>query len=165
MATAVVRVEGADALADGLRRTQKNAANAIRGSNRDVARQVRDWSRAAAQGGTGLQRRMAGGIGSRATTANAQLTVRNTVRAPGATVAFWGAKRRSGWYAAERYASSATAQHPPWVGNTWAAATPGQGPHVLNDVLAARADEIGVMYLDGQWESLERALPRTVRAR
>lgn len=160
-----LEVKGANELSAALRQAQKNTNKELARSNRMVARQTREWSRAAASSGTPLQRRAAGGIGSSAGAKNAKLTVRSTARAPMAPPAFWGKGGRSGWYAADRYAASTGRQHPQWVGNSWKAGVRGQGPYVLNDVLADREAEIGDLYLDGQWEAIERALPSSLRRR
>jgi len=101
---------------------------------------------------------MAGGIGASATSTAATLTVRNTARSPAATVAFFGAKRRTGWYADGRF-DDRSRQHPEWIGDNWKVATRGQGPHVINDMLVARLDEIKRLFMAGQMAVLTGATP------
>jgi len=62
-------------------------------------------------------------------------------------VAFWGAKRHTGWYGKSRYRAS-PAQHPKWVGNSWDAAVHGQGPYAINDALADNLPDIIDQYVN-----------------
>lgn len=75
-----------------------------------------------------------------------------------ANVAFWGAKKRTGWYAARRYAHS-TRQHPSWVGNTWEAAVAGQGPYAINAALAAELQRFLGLYGQMIDDLAHRAFP------
>lgn len=152
-----IRVEGAAALSRALREFPSVSRRELRRSNLEVSRRAREWGRGAAARGTRLEAKMAGGIGAGATQKQAYLSVRNTARAPGATVAFWGAKKRTGWYAAERYADSAARQHPRWVGANWTAAKRGQGPYVINDMLADRLVHLQRIYWDGQVRAVQQA--------
>lgn len=151
-----VRLEGADRLAAALARYPAASRVELRKSNLKVARRAREVTRAGAGRAGRMQAKMAGGIGSAASSKNAQLTVRNTARAPGAQAAFYGAKRRAGWYAAERYADSRGRQFPEWIGNRWRVAQAGEGPYGINDTLASELPELRRMYMDGQWEVLLR---------
>lgn len=150
-----VEVKGADLLARSLAKASKDQQKAVAASNRKVARYARDQGRDRARSGTKQQRKMAGGIGSRASKNDARLTIKNTKGAPGAQGAFYGAKGRSGWYANPRYAESTGRQFPQWVGNSWPIATKGQGPQPINDMLADELPKIGDMYLEGAWDALK----------
>lgn len=59
-----------------------------------------------------------------------------------ANAAFWGAKGRSGWYAAGKYANSATPQFPEWVGNSWDVGELGQGPYAINPTIHHDMEQI-----------------------
>ncbi len=60
-------------------------------------------------------------------------------------VAFWGAKKKTGWYAKPQFADG-PAQHPPWVGNSWEVAVHGQGPYAINAALADDLPDIMKQY-------------------
>lgn len=154
-----VVVQGAPELARALAKADRDAGKALAASNRALARTERDVIRTRARSGTRQQQRMAGGIGSRASRTSASISVRNTAGAPGATATFWGQKGKFGWYANPRYRESPP-QGPAWVGNSWTVATRGQGPHVINETLAERIDDIGDRFLTDQFALLERHIPR-----
>lgn len=94
----------------------------------------------------GIQAKAAGAIKGRATQREARLQINksNSKRNPTAfaNIAFWGAKKRTGWYAFEKYGESTTRQHPPWVGNTWELMNPTEGPYALNAALARYSDDL-----------------------
>lgn len=156
MAAGGVRVEGAEALARALRQYPAASKKEMRKSNLQVSRRGREWARSAARSGTPLQSRMAQGIGAQANSRQAFLTVRNTASAPGATVAYFGTKRRIGWYAAARYRNSPP-QFPPWVGNRWRAASRNEGPYAINAMLADRLGDLQRLYFSGQISAIQRA--------
>lgn len=152
-----VRVEGAKELAAALKRFPAVSKRELARSNRSVARKGRGYARQGAERKGPVQRKMAKGIGSTANAKQAALTVRNTPSAPGATVAFYGAKRRTGWYAAPQYRASTARQHPPWIGTAWTPAVRGQGPYGINDALAEHIGDLQRDYYRGQWEVLVRS--------
>lgn len=145
-------------LAKALERGSKDQAKAVAAANRKTGRHVRDWTRDAARSGTDQQRKMAGGIGTRASKSDVRLTVKNTKGAPGATSAFYGQKGKFGWYGKPQYRDSPP-QGPQWVGNSWTVAVKGQGPHVINDVLAEREPEISDLYLTEAFNALTDPIP------
>lgn len=144
--TDAVRVEGAAGLARGLDQAAKDQRRALAAANRSLGRDVRGWARADATAGTGQQRRMAGGIGTKADARSVSLTVKNTKGAPGAQGAFYGAKR--------------FAQFPPWVGTGWSAGDRNAGPQPINTTLADRGTEIAERFLAESFKSLERIPPK-----
>jgi hypothetical protein len=73
---------------------------------------------------TGIRVRIAGGAG-----------------VPFALGAFWGAKKRTGWYARARYRRSTGRQFDRWVGNTWEVGGPG-GPYALNPAIRAQLPKV-----------------------
>lgn len=94
----------------------------------------------------GVWARNASAIQPRATARAGSIRVKpskgRNSRTAGAKVAFWGSKKRTGWYAEERFNEIKTVQHPPWVGNTWKAGVKGQGPYAINDALADYGPEL-----------------------
>ena len=96
-------------------------------------------SRAASMGG--VHRRAAPAIKGYANKMNARVGVSPGAKTRMANVAFWGAKRHTGWYANARY-SDGPAQHPAWVGNTWDVGVPGGGPYAINATVAAMTPTI-----------------------
>ena len=73
--------------------------------------------------------------------------------------AFWGAKKRTGWYADPRYRKSKR-QHPIWVGNSWQAGAKGQGPYALNDAIADNRDRIFELFSDAVYKASDGALSK-----
>ena len=112
---------------------------------RRVHKTIADRGAALAQGFAsgmgGVQAKAAGAIRGRANQRSARIGVAGGRGSPMANVAFWGAKRHSGWYAAARYSDSPP-QHPPWVGNSWEPAVFGQGPYAINPALARYLPEL-----------------------
>ena len=150
----------ADGLAEliaGLKASSQGLGREQRKANKRVAEEVSEWARSAARSGTRQQVRAAGAIKPRSTQSTARLAISG---GPGyAKAAFWGMSRRTGWYAAERYRDSQARQAPPWVGNSWTAGVAGQGPHVINDAIAAHVDEVEALYAAGYESALKAAFP------
>ena len=116
----------------------------LRRVHAQIARRGQALSRGYAEGMGGVQAKAAGTIKGRGNQRQASIYVQG-MRGLG-NVAFWGAKRHTGWYANPRY-SDGPAQHPPWVGNTWDAAVHGEGPYAINEALADHLDDILDQYL------------------
>lgn len=128
---------------DGLKEIHKEVAAAAASAAQSEARMM-----------GGLQGKAASRIKGRGTDRAARVVVSKTKTTPYAYTAFWGQKKRSGWYAWGRYANAAASQHPEWVGNTWDVAVKGQGPYAINDALAENLDAI----LDIYKEKLQQLL-------
>lgn len=77
---------------------------------------------------------------------------------PQANATFWGAKKHTGWYGAEKYRGSAGRQHPTWVGAGWEVGGPG-GPYAINQTIAARMETILGDFVDGIDDIARRAFP------
>lgn len=107
-------------------------------------------SQATAQGLGGVQAKAASKIKGSGTLTGASITVSGI-----GNVAFWGAIKRTGWYAAPKYAKSPR-QHPEWVGANWDVAVSGEGPYAINPTLAAHMDE----YLDDFGEGIDELAAR-----
>lgn len=112
-------------------------------------------ARSGAAGGTPLQHKMAGAIRPKATASGAGVRLARTGAWKASGTAFWGINRRIGWFARSRY-NGYEAKHqklPVHVGNTWTAATRGEGPHRVNDALAANVTK----YVDKLGDAIEAA--------
>jgi hypothetical protein len=104
------------------------------------------------------QSRLHGASASKNIKASAGLTgisiiVSNTSAVPWTLADIWGAKKRTGWYAAERYEGGAP-QHPPWVGNSWTVGSRGEGPYGVNAAIADKLDEV----MDGWAEDIQQLM-------
>jgi hypothetical protein len=94
-----------------------------------------------AQGMGGIQAKASGAIVGRGDQRYARIGVSGGRGVPFANVAFWGAKRHTGWYAQAQYAASPP-QHPPWVGSDWEVGVMGQGPYAINPAIALYMPEL-----------------------
>lgn len=126
-------------------------------ANRQVAQKGAQMARNRAAAMGGVQTKAAGAIKGLGTQVNARIAV-NPSQAPMANVAFWGAKRHTGWYAAARYDES-RAQHPQWIGTSWDVAVDGEGPYAINAALAEGQEELAGFYGDAMDELTARAFP------
>ncbi len=115
--------------------------------HQQIARRADALSEAKARSMGGVQRKAASTIKGRGDQRSAKITI-SGMRGLG-NVAFWGAKKHTGWYAAPQYRGS-PAQHPRWVGSSWDVAVRGEGPYAINDALAENLDDI----LDQYWNML-----------
>lgn len=133
---------------------------ALRAVHRVIADEGAKRARARARGGTRLQARAASAIGGKATATSAAIGVFPSAHSDAmANVAFWGAKKHTGWYARFRYSDSETPQHPEWVGNTWDVATATGGPYAINAALHTYLPQLEDEYLDMIDNLARRAFP------
>ena len=111
----------------------------------------------------GVQRKAAAAIRGRGNQRDARIAIKpsNSKRNPTAmaNAAFWGAKKRTGWYAAGKFAGSTSQQHPEWVGNTWDVADKNGGPYAINVALARHLDDIQAAYTASIGRLVSRAFP------
>lgn len=124
----------------------------------NIATQGARDSRSAARGMGGVQRKAASAIGAKSTQRDAAVAVLPSGVDRMGAVAFWGAKRHTGWYAKPRYRNS-TRQHPVWVGNSWEAAVAGQGPYAINNAMARNLNRYLDLYLEMIDELAAKAFP------
>ncbi len=110
--------------------------------HKTIANQGAARARGVAAGMGGQQAKYARSIKGRATQTRASIGVFAGKTNPGAGAAFWGTKRRYGWYNWRRYQGTGAPQYKPWVGNTWQVAQFGQGPYAINPALAAYLPEL-----------------------
>lgn len=137
--------------------------------NREVKNAVVKWGREDLTRLGGVHRKSARGLTGWASQKSASAGVKPGGRYPWATVGVWGALKRTGWYAAPRYARRSImsrirrrksgTQHPAWVGADWQVGKKGEGPYGLNEAIADHVDEIAEMHRDGLLKVAARAFP------
>lgn len=115
----------------------------LRRVHKEIADRGAALSRAEASGMGGVQAAAASAIKGKANQREARVGVAPSGRVPFANVAFWGAKKHTGWYA---HVHSDRPQHPEWVGNSWDVAVAGQGPYAINTALAGYKPDIWEAY-------------------
>jgi hypothetical protein len=124
----------------------------LRKVNKTIADEAVALARSDAAERGGVWAKAAKAIRARATQNEARIAVRPGPKYPFALAAFWGMKRRTGWYGAKRFRGSGGHQHAPWVGASWRVAERGEGPYVINDALARYRPRL----LDRYAEMLDR---------
>lgn len=140
-----------------LREIDRELTKELRVINKKVADEAAAKAKDIASGMGGVQARAASAIRGKANQRDARIGVLATGRNAMANVAFWGAKRRTGWYSAGRYASSSTPQHPEWVGNSWDVGAAGQGPYAINEAINRNLDALLDIFRDGIEDLARRA--------
>lgn len=148
---AVVRVEGLAEFRKQLRELEdgKVFGRALAKGQREVAKKAAGWAQSEARGMGGAQAKFAKRIAGRATQAGARIEISKQE----ANAAFWGAKKRTGWFGHGRY-RGLDSQHDEWVGASWDVAARGEGPYAINRALADNLDEILDLYdkaMDDVW--------------
>lgn len=142
--TSGVQILGLKELRTELRKLEnpRQWTTALGKVQRDIAKQVAEWSRstAAGMGGPASHAPFTKAIVGRGTVTGARIQINN----PDAYAAFWGAKQRSGWNV-----GNSTPNLPRWVGNSWDVGVAGQGPYAINDTIADRMDDIVRAYREG----------------
>ncbi len=112
-------------------------------ANREVAKIAERVSQSSARSMGGIQAKAASAIRGSANARQARIQIKPSKgkRNPTAmaNVAFWGAERRTGWYATKKQGKP---QHPEWVGSSWEVADPNGGPYAINAALARHLDDI-----------------------
>lgn len=153
-----VQVLGLREFRAALRELDQRWDSAFSLAHQRIATQGANYARARARSMGGVQAKAASAIGGKHTTAQARVAVLPSAIDRMANVAFWGAKRHTGWYAKGRYRNSPD-QHPPWVGNSWEPMVAGQGPYAINEALAQHRDELLDEYLEAVTGIAQRAFP------
>lgn len=151
-----ITVEGLREFRRRLREVGPEFPKALALAHRDIAGIAARVSQAEARKMGGVQRKAASAIRGRGSQAKASLTIRPSKSARNANamanVAFWGAKKRTGWYAAGKFAGKGKTQHPEWIGNTWDVMDPTQGPYAINSALARYEGDL----MEALWAAFER---------
>ncbi len=138
-------VDGLKELDAGLASARKDLGRETRRAHKEVAAEVTPVARARAA----TESRQAARFASRITPRATQTYARIAVTSPG-IAAIAGAKKRTGWYAAEKYNASAGRQFPQWE--------PGI-PRPIQDALDSFGPRIEDLYLDAQARALSKAFP------
>jgi hypothetical protein len=133
-----VEVEGFREFKRELRAVDNEAPKSMRKAHRRIASYVQGKARSNAGAAGGVYAKARNQIRGNSSATEASIGVREKTVG---SVAFWGAKKRTGWYKAARYEES-TRQHPEWVGNTWDVGDRLQGPYVINYTIHEELDEI-----------------------
>lgn len=153
-------IEGYDEFRAALREFGAQWPKALRNINKRAADAARDFARQQALSMGGIWAAAAKAIVARANQYDARVGVNASSKTtPFGGAAFWGMKRRTGWYAYSRFKDSPKPQHPPWVGNTWKAASRTEGPYAINAALADHLDEILDIYSQEIESLMNEVLP------
>lgn len=140
-----IDVKGLKEFRKALRELGPEFPKALAQAHRNVAQIAERVSQAEARRMGGVQAKSAKAIRGRGNQRSARLAIRpsNSPRNPTAmaNVAFWGAKKRTGWYAKQNSPNGGQ-QHPTWVGAAWAVADPNAGPYAINVALHNNMDDI-----------------------
>lgn len=136
-------IQGVDALLAALKEMGPEWAKELKDAHKEVGERGAEWARWTAAGsGTRQQQAAMAAIKGSGRETEARIFISSAKRTAFAAAAFWGAKKRSGWFAASKYASSAAKQFSPWVGDSWSVAVAGEGPYAINPALAEHMDDI-----------------------
>lgn len=142
-----VEVKGLREFRRDLKQVSDDLPKEMRDFNKnEVAEPIARLAQVYAHGMGGVQAKAASAITGYATATQASVGFPSgSSNHPEAPVAFWGAKKHTGWYAAGWYSNSPK-QHPDWVGNSWQPGWRGQGPYAINDAVADAADDLPEKY-------------------
>jgi hypothetical protein len=155
MAQRGIDVKGLREFRTELKRVDAEFPKALRKVHKEIADDVADRAQNVASGMGGVRAKAAGAIRGYATQVQASVGVSGGGIA---NVAFWGALKRSGWYA-HIHSPGGRRQHPMWVGNSWEPGVAGQGPYAINDAIADKLPDIDESYLDAIEDLARSAFP------
>jgi hypothetical protein len=85
--------------------------------------------------------------------------VKTSTKPMSALAPVWGTKKRTGWFADERYDGSSKRNNPKWVGNDWKVGGP-DGPRGVNPAIADAEGEIMDAFVEAASSLIDRAFPR-----
>jgi len=130
VASGEVRIDGLRGLRKELKRLEdaRPWLKELTAANRDIARDVTGWSRAAAAAMGGQQAHFADALFGRATQTQARVEVAGQRSPKGkarANPAFWGRNSQGNW-----------------IGTSWDVGVSGEGPYAINETIARRYVEI-----------------------
>lgn len=137
MAASGVEVEGLAEFVAAVKAADAELAKAVAKGHREIAQFVSAEARKFAYGEGPMQGHFAAWITGRGD----QRAARLGLKGKQANAAFWGAKKRTGWYGRYRYKDSTGVQLPAWVGNSWEVGGE-DGPYALNPAIRFEKDEI-----------------------
>ena len=154
----VITVEGLREFRKALKEAGEQFPKELKAAHLDVAQIAARVSQSEARRMGGVQAKAASAIRGNGTATQARLIVKASKSKRNATamanVAFWGATKRTGFYARYKYNDSPKPQHKPWVGNDWEVMDPTKGPYAINAALAAHQGDI--------YDAFDAALDRLV---
>ncbi len=145
-----VEIQGLAEFRRALRNSAARSSNVMRTLHRKVA----DLVAGRAQGSAGS---MGSAIKPRATNTSAK--IETVAKPPQALTVFWGAKRKTGWYAAPQYSGSTGRQFPPWVGNQWSPGETGGEPYHIGPAINSSIPAVMDLYEKGIDEIVKEAFP------
>lgn len=132
----------------------KELGKALARAQRDIAKDAAKWAQVEARRMGGAQRHFAARVAGRATQSGARIEISKKE----ANAAFWGARKRTGWFGSHRYRGYPS-QHLPWVEASWEVAVEGEGPYAINRALARHLPEILAMYEKAMDDVFAQAFP------
>jgi hypothetical protein len=153
VAKAAIQVKGLNNFRLELARIDKKWPKELLKVHKTISREVSVQARLFATGTGPMQHHFAKAITGDATQRVAAVRV-----APKANAAFWGAKKRTGWYGRRRYGKSPGRQFPPWVGNSWEPGGAG-GPLAINPAIRHDLPKIEKRFNEMVEEVSRRAFP------
>jgi hypothetical protein len=154
-----IEVQGGKKFRRDLRAVDEKANRKMTDIHKGIATHTQTAAKANAAAGGGAYAKAKSAITRLANSSSASIGVHDTNRVPFAEATFWGAKRRSGWYAQQKYAESAGRQFPEWVGNNWTVGAPNEGPYVLNYTVAEEIPKVMDLYSRGVDDMFSEAFP------
>ena len=130
MASGEVKIDGLKELRKELKKLEdaKPWLKHMTATNRDIARDVAGWSRAAATAMGGQQAHFSSALFGRATQTQARVEIAGERTPKGkvrANPAFWGRNSQGNW-----------------IGTSWDVGVTGEGPYAINETIARRSVEI-----------------------
>ncbi len=152
MASRTVHVEGLREFRRAIKEVDRELGRELRQVHLKIAELVHGRAQAATRGAHAKK-----ALKPKATQSAAMVAIKSN-RGDELAV-FFGAKRRSGWYAARRYRSSSGRQFKPWVGNQWDPGESAGKPYFIGDAINASIDEVIELYADGIEDISRKAFP------
>ena len=143
-----------------LKKIDEDLPKEMKAALKEAAEYVSERARTNAKLAGGVWAKAWRGITPRVAATSSGIGVNNNPPASArmAPVAFWGAKKRTGWFAAPKYAAYKS-QHPAWVGNSWQGSSKSEGPYVINYTMAEEEDKVVDMFGDALDRLASKAFP------
>jgi hypothetical protein len=157
--TSGANVTGLDEFMRALKKIDKRFGPEFKKAHKKVAERADQWSEWEAAGGTRIQQLMLSAIKNRATEKDARVYIQPSKKNAFANPAFWGAKKRTGWFADPLKYKAYDSQFDKWVGKSWDVAVAGQGPYAINPALAKHMPDILDVFEDALFEIAAPAFP------
>lgn len=147
--TAGANVIGLPEFRKALRAMSSEWDNELKRAHTEIGERGAQWAQwEAASSGNRMQALSIGALKGKGTAKDARIRVSQTKANPFANFAFWGGKRRAGWFADPLKYAQYASPFKPWVGSTWEVASASEGPYAINPALAKHMSDIEETYLD-----------------